>query len=110
MMYLPVRRRSSTPESSIADEITQPSSPASLLSLDLYGDGSSRAAVYQVVPSCSCYRCVDLSCDRDSGTTDYAIELPLFRRSIIPRAVTWERLQQPSSRASALLTGYFPCL
>jgi len=37
-------------------------------------------------------------------------ELPLFRRSIIPRAPTWKRHQQPSSHASALLTGYFPCL
>jgi len=31
----------------------------------------------------------------------------LFRRSIIPRALTWKRRQQPSSRASMLLTGYF---
>jgi hypothetical protein len=77
-------------------------------SLDLYGDSSSRAAVYRVVPSCSCYRCVDLSCGRDSGTTDYAIELPLFRRSIILRALTWKRRQQPSSRASTLPSGYFP--
>ena len=34
-------------------------------------------------------------------------ELPPFRRSIIPRALTWKRLRQPSSRASALLSGYF---
>ena len=34
-------------------------------------------------------------------------ELPFFRRSVIPRALTWKRLQQPSSRASTLLTGLF---
>jgi hypothetical protein len=33
-------------------------------------------------------------------------DLPLFRRSITPRAVTWKSRQQPSSRASTLLTGY----
>jgi len=37
-------------------------------------------------------------------------ELPLFRRSIIPRALTWKRLRQPSSRASTLPSGYFPYL
>jgi len=37
-------------------------------------------------------------------------ELPLFRRSIIPRALTWKRLRQPSSRASTLLTGCSPYL
>ena len=37
-------------------------------------------------------------------------EPPLFRRSIILRALTWKTLQQPSSRASALLTGCSPCL
>jgi hypothetical protein len=34
-------------------------------------------------------------------------ERALFRSSIILRAVTWKRRQQPSSRASTLLTGYF---
>ena len=63
-----------------------------------------------MVPCCSCCLCVDLYCDRDSGTTDYAIELPLFRRSIILRALTWKRRQQPSSRASTLPSGYFPYL
>ena len=53
------------PEAIIVSKITQSSSPASLRSLDLYGHGSSCAAVYRVVPSCSCYRCVDLSCGRD---------------------------------------------
>jgi hypothetical protein len=38
------------------------------------------------------------------------VELPLFRRSVIPRALTWKSRQQPSSRASTLLTGYFPYL
>jgi len=53
----------------IASKITQPSSPASLLvtGLDLNGHGSSHAAVYRVVPYCSCYRCVDLSRDRVLG-------------------------------------------
>jgi hypothetical protein len=37
-------------------------------------------------------------------------DLPLFRRSITPGALTWKSLQQPSSRASTLLTGYFPYL
>jgi hypothetical protein len=37
-------------------------------------------------------------------------ELPLFRRSITPRALTWKSRRQPSSRASTLLTGYFPYL
>ncbi|SRR6266567_6744763 len=32
-------------------------------------------------------------------------ELPLFRSSIIPRALTRKKLQQPSSRASTLLAG-----
>ena len=41
---------------------------------------------------------------------DRTVDLPLFRRSINPRALTWKRLQQPSSRASTLLTGYFPYL
>ena len=31
-------------------------------------------------------------------------DLPLFRSSVIPRALTWKRLQQPSSRASTPLT------
>ena len=30
---------------------------------------------------------------------DQADELPFFRRSITPRALTWKRLQHPSSRA-----------
>ncbi len=37
-------------------------------------------------------------------------ERTLFRRSITLRAVTRERLQQPSSRASTLLTGCSPYL
>ena len=45
-----------------------PDGPAQLTRLfaatGLYGHDSSRVAVYQVVPSCSCYRCVDLSYDR----------------------------------------------
>ncbi len=66
-------------------------------------------AVYRVVPSCSCYRCVDLSCDRDSGTTDYAIELPLMsvfcgdrRRGRGLVGILWGRPQagQPSRRNS----------
>ena len=74
------------------DHHHQPDDPAQLTRLfaatGLYGHDSSRVAVYQVVPSCSCYRCVDLSHDRDVGTTDYAIELPLFRRSVVPKALT----------------------
>ena len=46
------------------------------------------------------------SLDARSGTFD----LPLFRSSVILRALTWKRLQQPSSRASMLLTGCSPCL
>ena len=33
-----------------------------------------------------------------------------FRSSVTPRALTWKRLQQPGSRASALVTGCSPCL
>jgi hypothetical protein len=52
-----------------------------------------------------------LRADRDSGTTDYAIELPLtFQEVYHSREHLPERLQQPSSRASALLTGCFPYL
>jgi hypothetical protein len=40
----------------------------------------------------------------------WSADLPLFRRSITPRALTWKSRQQPSSRASTLLTGYFPYL
>jgi hypothetical protein len=39
-----------------------------------------------------------------------AADLPFFRRSITPRALTWKNRQQPSSSASTLLTGYFPYL
>jgi hypothetical protein len=39
-----------------------------------------------------------------------ASDLPVFRRSVIPKALTWESRQQPSSRAYTLLTGYFPYL
>ena len=45
-----------------------------------------------------------------SGTEDQTDELPLFRRAITPRALTWKSCQQHSSRASTLLTGYFPYL
>ena len=38
------------------------------------------------------------------------IDPPLFRSSVILRALTWKTLQQPSSRASTLLTGCSPCL
>ena len=76
------------PEIIIASKITQPSSPVSLLLTGLCGHGNSRVVVHRVVPACSCYRCVDLSHDRDVGTTDYAIELPLFRRSVVPKALT----------------------
>jgi len=44
------------------------------------------------------------------GDENADVELPLFRRSITPRAITWKRPRQSSSRASTLLTGYFPCL
>jgi hypothetical protein len=37
-------------------------------------------------------------------------DLPVNRRSITPRALTWKSRQRPSSRASTLLTGYFPYL
>jgi hypothetical protein len=37
-------------------------------------------------------------------------DLPFFRSSVIPRGLTWERLQQPSSRALTLLTDCSPCL
>jgi hypothetical protein len=46
--------------------------------------------------------------DQRRVVADYAIELPLFRGSITPRALTWEKLQQPSSRASTLVTGCPP--
>ena len=82
------------------DHHHQPDDPAQLTGLfaatGLYGHDSSRVAVYQVVPSCSCYRCVDLSFDRDSGTSDYAIELPLFRSSIILRALTGKDANSPA--------------
>ncbi len=39
--------------------------------------------MYRVVPSCSGYRCVNLYCDPNSGTTDYAIELPLTRNWVL---------------------------
>jgi hypothetical protein len=45
--------------------------------------------------------------DQPRIAANYAIELPLFRRSITLRALTWKSRQQPSSRASMLLTGYF---
>ena len=32
-------------------------------------------------------------------------DLPLFRSTVIPRALTWKRLQQPSSLASTLVSG-----
>ncbi len=48
------------------------------------------------MPSCSCCRCVDLYCDRNSGTTYYAIELPLFRGSITLRASTWKSSNNPA--------------
>jgi hypothetical protein len=41
---------------------------------------------------------------------DLITDLPLFRSSVIPKAHTWKRLQQPSSHASTLLTGCFPYL
>jgi hypothetical protein len=44
---------------------------------------------------------------RGHGGTQTA-ERPFFRGSNTLRALTWKRLQQPSSRASTLLTGYFP--
>ena len=59
----------------IASKITQHNSPVSYWQLDFYGHGGSRTAVYRVAPTCSCYRCADLSCGRDSGAADYAIEL-----------------------------------
>jgi hypothetical protein len=68
-------------------QMAQPSSYASVLVSATVGLWQSRAAVYRIVPYCLCYRSVDLSCDRDSGITDYAIELPFFRSSIIPRAL-----------------------
>jgi hypothetical protein len=71
-------------------QITQSNSPASLLLTGLYGHDSGRAAVYRVVLSCTCYRCVDLSCERD-GTTGNAIELPFFRRSIISESTYLEK-------------------
>ena len=93
---LPVTRRSSTPEVIIASKITQPRCPASLLLTGLYGYDSIRVAVYRVVSACSCHQCLGLSYDRDPGTTDYAIELPLFRRSIIPRALAWKATNSPA--------------
>jgi hypothetical protein len=48
--------------------------------------------------------------DQRRIVADYAIELPIFRRSITLAALTWKRLRQPSSRASTLLTGYSSCL
>lgn len=44
--------------------------------------------------------CVDLSYDQDSGTADYATELPLFRRSVPDRA---NFLSWPVSPAQAHL-------
>jgi hypothetical protein len=41
---------------------------------------------------------------RTFAQRQFAVDLPLFRRSVIPRALTWKRLQQPSSRASTPLT------
>src|SRR5580704_4497924 len=107
MAYLPFTRRLFT---SCRQRKNSTVSPASLLITRVVRSWRSPAAEHRVVPSYSCYRRVDLSYDRDSGTGDYAIELPLFRRSITPRALTWKSLQQPSSRASTLLTGYFPHL
>src|ERR1035441_441105 len=56
---LPLFRRNIASETTIFSQITQPSSPASLLVTRLHGHHSSRADVYRVMPSCSCYRCVD---------------------------------------------------
>jgi hypothetical protein len=71
------------PEIIIASKIAQPRSPASLLVTELV------RVTAAVVSPCtgSALSCVDLSCNRDSGTQDYAIELPIFRRSITPRAL-----------------------
>jgi hypothetical protein len=55
-------------------------------------------------------RCAALLLPSSWGRTRRTTDLPLFRRSITPRALTWENCQQPSSRASTLLTGYFPYL
>ena len=46
-------------------------------------------------------------CGQGRGRT---ADLPFFRRSITPRALTWKSRQQPSSCASTLLTGDFPYL
>jgi hypothetical protein len=87
---LPFTRRSSTPEIIVA-KILSSAHPNLCWSLDWYGLGSSCAAVYRVVPSCSCYRCINVSCHRDSATTDYAIELPLFRSPVTSESTYLEK-------------------
>jgi hypothetical protein len=63
----------------------------------------SSRIVYRIVPSCSCCRCVDLYCDRDSDTTNNAIELPLFRRSVALEPTVTEVADQPCSPAFPLM-------
>jgi hypothetical protein len=85
----------------MASKIAQPSSPVSSLVTGLVRSGSSRAAACRVVPSCSCYRCVDLYGDRDSSTKDYAHELPLFRRSVAADATVPDVRFSPVHRIGA---------
>src|SRR5207302_9957284 len=63
----------------------------------------SSRTVYRIVPSCSCCRCVDLYCDRDSDTTNNAIELPLFRRSVPDYGHLPKLAIQPCSGSSSLV-------